>query len=446
MAIIGSGYVGLVTGACFAEMGNRVFGVDNDREKIDRLLAGEVPIFEPGLAEMIKRGREAGNLFFTTDLGEALKEAEICFIAVGTPMGDDGSSDLSQVIEAAKEIGRIMSRDLIVVNKSTVPVGTASLVSKVISRELTQRGLSRNFTVVSNPEFLKEGSAIADCQRPDRVIIGTSEPQAIEVMKELYAPFVRVSDRFIIMDTTSAEMTKYAANAMLATRISFMNEMAGICEILGADVNHVRVGLGSDSRIGYSFLFAGCGYGGSCFPKDVKALIRSAKNVGCKTDLIEAVEIINERQKYLLLEKASARFGGHLEGHLFAVWGLSFKPNTDDIREAPALTLIRGLLDKGASVRVYDPEAMPNAQTLGGLPAGKRIQYAPYKYSALDGAEALFLVTEWKDFRSPDFAEIKARLKRPLIFDGRNQYKAKTLKELGFEYHQIGVSIDKIWK
>ena len=439
LTIIGSGYVGLVTGACFAEMGNRVYSVDSDQEKIGRLLAGEVPIFEPGLGEMIKRGRVAGTLFFTADLGEALKEAEICFIAVGTPTGGDGGSDLSQVAEAAGEIGRRMVRDLIVVNKSTVPVGTAGLVSEIISRELARRELALNFTVVSNPEFLKEGSAIADCQRPDRVIIGSSDSQAIEIMKELYAPFVRVRDRFIIMDTTSAEMTKYAANAMLATRVSFMNEMAGICEALGADVNQVRVGLGSDSRIGYSFLFAGCGYGGSCFPKDVKALIKSAHDAGCPVNLLKAVEDINDRQKFLLLEKASARFGGNLKGRTFAVWGLSFKPNTDDIREAPALTLIRGLLENGAFVRAYDPEAMPNAQTLGCLPAGEYLFYAPDKYSVLNGAEALFLVTEWKDFRSPDFMEMKARLKTPLIFDGRNQYNAKAMKAQGIEYHQVGV-------
>ncbi|MCL1999879.1 MAG: UDP-glucose/GDP-mannose dehydrogenase family protein [Planctomycetes bacterium] len=444
LAIVGTGYVGLVTGACFAEMGNRVFGVDSDREKIGRLLAGEVPIFEPGLAEMIKRSREAGNLFFTTDLAEALKEAEICFIAVGTPMGGDGGSDLSQVVGVAEEIGRLMTRDLVVVNKSTVPVGTAGLVTDIISRELTRRGLTFNFTVVSNPEFLKEGSAIADCQVPDRVIIGASDAKAIESMKELYAPFVRVNDRFLIMDVTSAEMSKYAANAMLAARISFMNEMAGICETMGADINQVRVGMGSDSRIGYKFLFAGCGYGGSCFPKDVKALIKSARDAGCRTTLLQAVEAINDQQKFLLLEKAIARFSGRLEGRLFAVWGLSFKPNTDDIREAPALILIRGLLERGASVRVYDPEAMPNAQSLGGLPPGERLHYAPYKYSALDEAEALFLVTEWKDFRSPDFAEMKARLKTPLIFDGRNQYNAATLNKLGFEYHQIGVPAEQI--
>jgi UDPglucose 6-dehydrogenase len=439
LAIVGTGYVGLVTGACFAEMGNRVFCVDSDREKINLLLAGGIPIYEPGLVEMINRGREAECLFFTTKLAEALKEAEICFIAVGTPMGGDGGSDLSQVLGVAEEIGRLMTRDLIVVNKSTVPVGTAALVNEAISRELARRGLALNFTVVSNPEFLKEGSAIADCQSPDRVIIGASEPRAVAAMKELYAPFVRTRERFLVMDVASAEMTKYAANAMLATRISFMNEMAGICESLGADINQVRVGVGSDSRIGYSFLFAGCGYGGSCFPKDVKALIKSAGDAGCATELLEAVEAVNTRQKLLLLEKAVTRFGGSLKGLVFAVWGLAFKPNTDDIREAPALALIRGLLERGASVRAYDPEAMPNAKSLGQLPAGEHLYYASNKYSALNGAEGLFLVTEWKDFRSPDFLEMKARLKTPLIFDGRNQYNAATLRKLGFEYHQIGV-------
>jgi UDPglucose 6-dehydrogenase len=343
------------------------------------------------------------------------------------------------VTKAAEEIGRLMSGDLIVVNKSTVPVGTAGLVGDIIRRELARRGLALKLTVVSNPEFLKEGSAIADCQSPDRVIIGSDDPRAVEVMKELYAPFIRVKDRFLIMGVKSAELTKYAANAMLAARISFINEMAGICEALGADVNQVRLGLGSDSRIGPTFLYAGGGYGGSCFPKDIKALIKSAQNVGCSTDLLETVEAINERQKFLLLEKAAARFDGRLAGRLFAVWGLSFKPNTDDIREAPALTLIRELLEKGATVRAYDPQAMPNAQILGGLPASETLRYASDKYSALDGAEALFLVTEWKDFRSPDFMEMKARLKTPLIFDGRNQYNAVTLKTLGFEYHQIGV-------
>jgi UDPglucose 6-dehydrogenase len=332
-----------------------------------------------------------------------------------------------------------MARDLTVVNTSTVPVGTAGLVHGIISRELAGRGLALDFTVASNPEFLKEGTAIADCQSPDRVIIGASDPRTVETLKELYAPFVRVSDRFIVMDVTSAEMTKYAANAMLATRISFMNEMAGICEALGADINQVRAGMGSDNRIGYKFLFAGCGYGGSCFPKDVKALIKSSRDAGCPTRLLEAVEDINERQKSLLLEKALARFEGNLEGRLFAVWGLAFKPNTDDIREAPALTLIRGLLDRGALVRAYDPEAMPNAQAQGGLPAGDRLIYAPNKYSAVSGVEALFLVTEWKDFRSPDFMEMKARMKTPLIFDGRNQYNAATMKKMGFEYQQVGV-------
>lgn len=439
ITIIGSGYVGLVTGACFAEMGNTVYCVDKDIVKIEALNQGQVPIYEPGLPEMIRNNIEAGVLHFTNSLAEALALSDLCFIAVGTPTNKDGSSDLSQVLDVAATIGRTLNRDMVVVNKSTVPVGTAIKIKNIISQELARRGCNHNYQVLSNPEFLKEGSAITDCMSPDRIIIGTPDEAGAELMKELYSSFVRTSDRFLVMDVASAEMTKYAANAMLATRISFMNEMAEICEAVGADINKVRLGVGSDNRIGYSFLFAGCGYGGSCFPKDIKALIKTAADHGLKAGLLQEVEQINQRQKLVLVKKITQRFGPNLSGLNFAVWGLAFKPNTDDIREAPALTIIRELLARGSRVTVYDPKAL----TVGAkeeLPPGETLRYAQSKYSALTDADALILITEWKEFRSPDFLEIKNRMKTPIILDGRNQYKNSSLKKLGFEYYQIGVS------
>ncbi len=438
IAIVGTGYVGLVSGTCFAEMGNRVYCVDTDKSKIEGLKRGIIPIYEPGLSEMVLRNQEAGQLFFTTELSQALKHCTICFIAVGTPMDKDGSADLHYVLEVAGEIGQCMEHDLIVVDKSTVPVGTAGKVSEAIQRVLHSRGVSYRFDVVSNPEFLKEGAAIEDCMRPDRVVIGADTEEAVEVMKELYAPFIRNRDRFIIMDVKSAEMTKYASNAMLAARISFMNEMANICEKVGADVNMVRQGMGSDSRIGYSFLYAGCGYGGSCFPKDVQALIKTARDNGYQAGMLEEVERINLRQKYALVEKIVKRFGEDLRGFTFALWGLSFKPETDDMRQAPSIIIIEELLKKGAKIKAYDPKASDEAKRIFGDEAA--VTFEKSKYTAVVDADAMVLVTEWKEFRSPDFEEMKSRMKNPVIFDGRNQYKKEKIKKIGFEYYQIGCS------
>jgi len=439
ITMIGAGYVGLVTGACFAEMGNTVYCVDIDKAKIDSLNQGKATIFEPGLDGMIRKNAGAGNLFFTTDIGDALHKTDVCFIAVGTPMGEDGGADLSYVLAAAEEIGRHMDHDMLVVDKSTVPVGTWALVSKTIADGLAAREADYAFKVVSNPEFLKEGSAVKDFMSPDRVVIGVPDKESEELMRELYSSFIRNSDRFIVMDVTSAEMTKYAANAMLATRISFMNEIANICEAVGADVNMVRLGIGSDSRIGYSFLYAGCGYGGSCFPKDIRALIRTAKDTGCTAGILEQVEAVNDRQKSVLADKVVRRFGEDLKGRKFAVWGLAFKPDTDDMREAPAVVTIRALLGRGAEVAAYDPVAMDMAKEHY-LPEGGGLAYAKSKYTALNDADAMLLVTEWKEFRSPDFGEMKQRMKSPVVFDGRNQYKASSMKRLGFEYSQIGVT------
>ena len=436
ISVIGTGYVGLVTGTCFAEMGNKVYCVDVDKEKIKKLKQGVIPIYEPGLEEMVKRNMDEENLVFTTSIEEALKNTSICFIAVGTPMDDDGSADLKYVLGVAKEIGEHMIRDMIIVDKSTVPVGTADKVSEIISKELQRRKQNLKFSVISIPEFLKEGSAIADCMSPDRVVIGSPDKETAEVMKDLYSSFVRNSDRFIVMDVRSAEMTKYASNAMLATRISFMNEIATICEATGADVNMVRLGIGSDARIGYSFLYAGCGYGGSCFPKDVQALIKTAKDNQCDAGILKQVEEVNKRQKTVLIDKVVKHFGEDLTGLRFAIWGLAFKPNTDDCREAPALTIISELLSRGASVAAYDPKAVHEAKKL--LGDDDRITYVKSKYSALNEADALLLVTEWKEFRSPDFDEMKQRMKTPVIFDGRNQYNSKTITQLGFKYYQIG--------
>ena len=438
ITVVGTGYVGLVSGTCFAEMGNTVCCIDVDQKKIEGLKKGIIPIYEPGLEAMVLRNTANGNLTFSTDLASKLNDTDIAFIAVSTPMGEDGSADLKYVLQVAQTIGDHMNHPLLVVDKSTVPVGTADQVRQTIQAALDKRGLSIDFHVLSNPEFLKEGDAIADFMKPDRVVIGGDDPEALEVMKELYAPFFRTNmDRMITMDVRSAEMTKYVANAMLATKISFMNEVANICELVGADVNKVRVGIGSDSRIGYSFIYPGCGYGGSCFPKDVKALQKTALSYGYEPQIIQAVEQVNDQQKLRIAQKVVAHFGEDLSGKRFAVWGLAFKPETDDMREAPAIYIIQELVKRGASVTAFDPKAMNEAKEhyLKDL-AG--VSYVDQKYEAVHGADALILLTEWKTFRSPDFEQIKESLKEPVIFDGRNQYNEKVLTKMGFAYYQIG--------
>ncbi|REH45763.1 UDPglucose 6-dehydrogenase [Tenacibaculum gallaicum] len=437
IAVIGTGYVGLVSGTCFSEMGNKVTCVDIDQEKINKLHEGVIPIYEPGLEKMVLKNIERKNLFFTTKLEEAIKEAEIVFIAVGTPMGDDGSADLQYVLAVAKEIGQKMNNRLIIVDKSTVPVGTADKVKATIQSELDKRNATIKFDVVSNPEFLKEGDAINDFMKPDRVVIGAESEYAFEKMRQLYVPFTMSHERFIAMDVRSAEMTKYAANAMLATKISFMNEMANICERVGADVNNVRAGIGSDSRIGYSFIYPGAGYGGSCFPKDVKALKKIAEENGYKAQLITSVEEVNNRQKFVIAEKIIKRFGEDLTGKTFGLWGLAFKPGTDDMREAPAIYVVKELVKRGAKVQAYDPKAIEEAQHFY-LKDVNSIEYFESKYEVLKDSDALILLTEWKEFRSPDFSEIKKQLKTPVVFDGRNQYNSYNLEERGFEYYQIG--------
>ena len=436
IAVIGTGYVGLVSGTCFAEMGNSVTCVDVDKHKIQHLREGIVPIYEPGLEAMVQRNVASKNLFFTTELGEALHNAEIAFIAVGTPMGDDGSADLQYVLSVAKQIGEVMQGELIVVDKSTVPVGTADKVRVTIAAALKKRGVDIPFEVVSNPEFLKEGKAVPDFMKPDRVVIGAESEAAFKKMRTLYAPFFMQHDGFIAMDIRSAEMTKYASNAMLATKISFMNEIANICERVGADVNKVRIGIGSDTRIGYSFIYPGCGYGGSCFPKDVLALKKLAEEVHYEAELISAVDNVNNRQKYVIAQKVIARFGEDLRGRTFAVWGLSFKPETDDMREAPAIYVIKELAKRGAHIRAYDPKAVYEAKAcyLKDVP----VDYVESKYDALKEADAMILLTEWKEFRSPDFDEVAKLLKEKVIFDGRNQYNSFNLPQKGFEYIQIG--------
>ncbi|ALT78057.1 UDP-glucose dehydrogenase family protein [Paucibacter sp. KCTC 42545] len=434
---IGTGYVGLVTGACLAEMGNHVVCLDVNEEKIRVLNAGEIPIHEPGLLEVVRRNVAAGRLQFTTDVDLAVNHGTIMFIGVGTPPDEDGSADLQYVLAAARSIGQRMTDYKVIVDKSTVPVGTADKVREVIAEELTKRGLSdMAYAVVSNPEFLKEGAAVEDFMKPDRIIVGSEDEQATLLMRALYAPFTRNHDRLVVMDLRSAEFTKYAANAMLATRISFMNEMALLAEKVGADIELVRRGIGSDPRIGYSFLYAGAGYGGSCFPKDVKALIRAAQGEGIPLRVLSAVEEANERQKMLLVDKVVARFGDDLAGRHFAVWGLAFKPNTDDMREAPALVIVQELLRRGATVAAYDPVAMPEAKRLLADAAG--LQFCERAEQALEGADALLLVTEWKEFKSPDFDAIKFSLKQPVVFDGRNQYEPALMKALGIEHWGIG--------
>lgn len=438
VAVVGTGYVGLVTGTCFAEMGNTVWCVDVDEKKIDKLKNGIIPIYEPGLSEMVERNYKAGSLNFTTDIAEALETSEIAFIAVGTPMGEDGSADLQYVLSVAKSIGTHMKRHMYVVDKSTVPVGTASRVRTTIQEELDNRGSTLTFDVISNPEFLKEGSAIADCMKPDRVVIGVDSERAEAAMRELYKPYFMNNDNLIFMDIPSSEMTKYAANSMLATKISFMNEISNICERVGADVNKVRRGIGSDKRIGFSFIYPGCGYGGSCFPKDVQALIKTSESYGYSASLLQSVENVNHAQKEVLVRKVKERFGDDLSGKVFATWGLAFKPDTDDMRESPAITIIKSLTGAGAKVRAYDPKAVREAKECY-LKGNESVEYCESKYEALKEADALILITEWKEFRSPDFYEIHRLLKTPVIFDGRNQYDAKRVSEYGIEYHQIGV-------
>ena len=437
ITIIGSGYVGLVSGTCFAEMGNRVNCVDIDLVKIEKLNQGIIPIFEPGLQTMVLKNMERKNLFFTTELSEALKNSEIAFIAVGTPMGEDGSADLKYVLAVAKSIGQSMQKRLIVVDKSTVPIGTADKVKLIIQNELDLRYSDLEFDVVSNPEFLKEGAAINDFMKPDRVVIGADSEIAFKKMKALYSPFFRTHDRFITMDIRSAEMTKYAANAMLATKISFINEIANICEMVGADANQVRIGIGSDKRIGYSFIYPGVGYGGSCFPKDVKALTKIAKEHNYDAKLITSVEEVNDAQKFVIAQKIVNRFGENLFGFNFGIWGLAFKPGTDDMRESPAIYVIKELVKRGAKIKAYDPKAVNEAKEhyLKGIP---NITYVSSKYDVLKDSDALVLLTEWKEFRSPDFEEMKTQLKTSVIFDGRNQYISYNLDDIGIEYYRIG--------
>ena len=437
LTVIGSGYVGLVTGACLAETGNSVVCLDIDELKIARLRAGDVPIYEPGLRELIAARVASGKLSFTSDVAAATAHGTVQFIAVGTPPGEDGSADLNHVLTAARAIGRYMTEPKIVVDKSTVPVGTADLVREAIADELRRRGMNGlGFQVVSNPEFLKEGAAIKDFMRPDRVVIGCDDERARATMHDLYAPFVRSHDRILMMDVRSAELTKYAANAMLATRISFMNELAALAEAVGADIESVREGLGTDTRIGLSFLYAGCGYGGSCFPKDVQALLHTAEAKGVELGVVRAVEHANAAQKHVLASKIKARLGDDLSGRRFALWGLAFKPDTDDMREAPSLSVVRSLVAAGASVCAYDPVATGVARPL--LHDVPRVEFAENAEGACEGADALVIVTEWKEFRSPDFDEIAKRMRQRLIFDGRNMYRPAAMRDAGFEYHSIG--------
>ena len=436
VTIFGTGYVGLVTGACLADAGNHVLCVDVDANKVDRLKRGELPIYEPGLDAIVKRAGEAGRLQFTTDADAGVAHGLFQFIAVGTPPDEDGSADLKYVLEVARSIGQRLTDYRIVVNKSTVPVGTADKVRAEIERVLDARGAAVEVDVVSNPEFLKEGAALEDFMKPDRIVVGTDNPRTAELLRELYEPFNRNHDRLLVMDVRSAEFTKYAANAMLATKISFMNELANLAEHLGADIEHVRVGIGSDPRIGYEFIYPGCGFGGSCFPKDVRALAASASAVGYKTEIMHAVHSVNERQKGTLFEKIRAFYDGALRGKVIALWGLSFKPNTDDMREASSRVLLESLWKAGASVRAYDPVAREEAQRIYGDRAD--LVLCKQADEALTGADALAIVTEWREFRSPDFAKLKATLRDAAIFDGRNLYDPRVLKRQGIRYFAIG--------
>ena len=440
LTIIGTGYVGLVTGACFAEMGSHVTCVDIDKEKINNLKNGILPIYEPGLENLVVQNFKEGTLIFTTSLEQAARNSNIFFIAVGTPPGEDGSADLKFVLQVAREIGRTITGYSVIVDKSTVPVGTAGKVRAAIQAELENRGLNIEFDVVSNPEFLKEGEAVNDFLKPDRIIIGADSDKAAAIMKRLYAPFSRNREKILLMNVRDAEMTKYAANSMLATKISFMNEISNICERLGVDVENVRKGIGSDSRIGYSFIYPGCGYGGSCFPKDVKALIKTSKDKDFEPVLLNAVEKRNAFQKKLLASKIIRRFGRDLSGKVFCMWGLAFKPGTDDVREASSLDIIRELIHSGATIKAFDPVAMDQAKKefpLDWFETGRLI-FESNQYKALENADALILVTEWKTFRQPDFNLMADTMKNKIIFDGRNQYDPEELCEAGFEYHGIG--------
>ena len=434
IAIVGTGYVGLVSGACFAEMGADVTCIDVDKRKIEMLRKGQIPIYEPGLEELVARNVADGRLHFSTELGECLDEVEIVFSAVGTPPDEDGSADLRYVLEVAREFGRKINRYTLLVTKSTVPVGTAQKVRQAVAEELAARGAEVEFDVASNPEFLKEGDAIDDFMKPDRVVVGVESERAKQLMERLYKPFMMNNYRMIFTDVASAEMIKYAANSMLATRISFMNDIANLCEIVGADVNMVRKGIGADARIGSKFLYAGCGYGGSCFPKDVKALIRTAEQRGYRMQVLEAVEAVNERQKGILYEKFVREFDGEVEGRCVAMWGLSFKPETDDMREAPSLVLIERLLAAGCRVRVFDPIAMDEARRR----LGDRVEYCSSKYEALEGADALMIVTEWKQFRLPNWARVAEAMKGGVVIDGRNIYERHEVEAAGLKYLRIG--------
>ncbi|MDD5411334.1 MAG: UDP-glucose/GDP-mannose dehydrogenase family protein [Methylobacter sp.] len=436
ITVFGSGYVGLVTGTCLAEVGNDVICMDIDEAKIAKLQQGIIPIYEPGLEAMVKENQSAGRLRFTSDVKEAVGHGLFQFIAVGTPPDEDGSADLQYVLAVAKSIAENMEDYRIVIDKSTVPVGTADKVKAIMQQILTARGKALEFDVVSNPEFLKEGAALDDFMKPDRIIIGTDNPRTAELLKALYSPFNRSHERIIVMDIRSAELTKYAANAMLATKISFMNELANLAEHLGADIEHVRQGIGSDSRIGYSFIYPGCGYGGSCFPKDVKALERTAKEIGYHAELLNAVENVNNRQKHRLFEKINKHYQGDLTGKVFALWGLAFKPNTDDMRDAPSRVLLEALIEAGAMVQAYDPEAQEEARRLYGNKQG--LSYCDTPKAALIQANALVIVTEWKQFRSPDFDALSLQLHDKVIFDGRNMYEPNLVKHSGLEYYTIG--------
>jgi UDPglucose 6-dehydrogenase len=436
VTIIGTGYVGLVSGACLADAGNSIFCLDLDGDKIGLLNRNQIPIYEPGLEPVVKRNREAGRLSFSTDVSASVAHAELQVIAVGTPPGEDGSADLRHVLAAARSIGKHMQQYKVIATKSTVPVGTADKVRAVVQEELEKRKADIEFAVVSNPEFLKEGAAVGDFMRPERVIIGSEDPRAVALMRQLYAPFQRNHERVMVMGVRSAELTKYAANAMLATRISFMNEIANLAEAIGADIEEVRRGIGSDPRIGYQFLYPGVGYGGSCFPKDVKALQKSASQAGRPLRVLASVDQVNEAQKRVLGDKIRARFGVNLSGRRFALWGLAFKPNTDDMREAPSVALIAELIGAGATLRAYDPAAGAEAKRV--FAEESRLQVVDSPMATLEGADALAIVTEWQEFRSPDFAAIKAKLKTPAIFDGRNLYDPAVVKSHGLEYYSIG--------
>ena len=443
IVIVGTGYVGLVTGTCFADFGNQVTCVDIDEIKIKNLNLGILPIYEPGLEELIKENTKKKTLSFTSSFDSCIHNADIVFIAVGTPMQEDGTTNMQYVKQVATQIGELMSSNLIVVNKSTVPVGSAELVKDIIENILKKRNVSFKVDIVSNPEFLKEGAAIEDCMRPDRVIVGTENPKIIDLMKRLYTPFTRNHDRFISMDIRSAELTKYVANAFLATKISFINEMANIAELVGADINKIRIGIGSDKRIGYHFIYPGLGYGGSCFPKDINSLLKQAESVGYKPTILREVETTNQRQKQVLVNKILQRFESNIKNKVFAVWGLTFKPNTNDMRESPAIDIIKTLEKEGAFIQAYDPKAIEQAKEIY-LKDQKNVTYYNDKYSCLENADALIVVTEWKEFRLPDFHILYKKLKEHIIFDGRNLYNSVEISTFNIEYHQIGTKPTKI--